>query len=278
MNDLNGGSLVASAGSAQALFHDPVITPIFGAYATPVKLSTSRRALRKFIHFFSYHLILKRNRNTTVKVCGLTLTVRPTVFHPSYFLTSAYFAEFIGALDLTGKRVVDVGTGTGILALSAARAGAAHVLALDVNPNAAETAAINAKANGFADRFTASCSDLFSAVPPDQRFDVILSSPPSFPGEPRDLADRAWHAGANYRGIAAMFDQARVRLAPGGRMYVLLSSDSDLILFGQLIAQAGFRARRAGTRSILIESLIIYELQAEPASNSEDRVSLESVE
>lgn len=277
MNDLNRGSSFAQAGSADAMFHDPVITPIFSAYAAPFKLRAWRRAVRKFIHFFSYHLILKRNRNTTVQVCGLTLTVRPTVFHPSYFITSAYFAEFIGDLDLTGKRVVDVGTGTGILALAAARAGAAHVLALDVNPNAAETAAINAKANGFADRFTATCSDLFSAVPPDQRFDLILSSPPSFPGEPRDLADRAWHAGANYRGIAAMFDQARARLAPGGRMLILLSSDSDLVLFGQLIARAGFRARRAGSRSILIESLIIYELHAEPAPNSEHRVSLESV-
>jgi 23S rRNA G2069 N7-methylase RlmK/C1962 C5-methylase RlmI len=93
-------------------------------------------------------------------------------------------------------------------------------------------------------------------------FDLILSSPPSFPGEPRDLADRAWHAGPGYRDIALLFDQARDRLAPGGRLYVLFSSDSDLGLMGALIARAGFQARIAGERSILVESFILYELRA----------------
>jgi methylase of polypeptide subunit release factors len=156
--------------------------------------------------------------------------------------------------------VVDVGTGSGILGLAAARAGAARVLGLDVNSNAVETAIHNAKANGLDGRFSAACSDLFAAVPPGERFDVIISSPPSFPGEPRDLADRAWHAGDDYRLIAALFEQARERLAPGGRMYVLLSSDSDLDLFGQRIAKANFRARLAAERSIYIEKLLLYEL------------------
>jgi hypothetical protein len=91
-------------------------------------------------------------------------------------------------------------------------------------------------------------------------FDVILSSPPSFAGEPRDLADRAWHAGPDYRDIAMLFIQARERLASGGCMYVLFSSDSDLDLLGSLISRAGFTARLVAKRSILIESLIIYEL------------------
>jgi release factor glutamine methyltransferase len=93
-------------------------------------------------------------------------------------------------------------------------------------------------------------------------FDVIITSPPSFPGEPRDLADRAWHAGPNYRDIALLFDQARERLAPEGRVYILLSSDSDLDLFSALITRARFRAWLAAERSLLIESFIIYALQA----------------
>jgi release factor glutamine methyltransferase len=97
---------------------------------------------------------------------------------------------------------------------------------------------------------------------PSALFDVIITSPPSFPGEPRDLADRAWHAGPNYRDIALLFDQARERLAPGGRVYILLSSDSDLDLMGTLMTRARFRARRAAERSLLVESFIIYSLQA----------------
>ncbi|MFL5267150.1 MAG: 50S ribosomal protein L11 methyltransferase [Stellaceae bacterium] len=221
-----------------------------------------RRRLRKAIHLFSYHLILKRRTTRVTRAAGFRLIVRPTVFHPRCFITSEFFASFIGRLDLSGMRVADVGTGSGILALAAARAGAEHVTAVDVNPNAALTAAENARANGHSTRLTAVCSNLLSAFAPVALFDVIISSPPSFPGEPRDIADRAWHAGPNYRDVVPLFDQARERLAPGGRLYLLVSSDSDLDLFSALITRARFRTRLVAERSIFIESLIIYELQA----------------
>jgi methylase of polypeptide subunit release factors len=219
-----------------------------------------RRLLRAAIHFVSYHLVLARRSTRRTRVAGFRLEVRPTVFHPRYFISSECFARFIGGLDLQGKAVADVGTGTGILALAAARAGAAHVTALDINPNAALNAEANARANGFAGRVTALCSNLFSALPPQPLFDVILSSPPKHAGEPRDLADRGWHAGPHYRDIAALFEQARERLKPGGRMYVMVSSDSDLGLLGTLIERAGFRARQVHQHSLYIESLIVYEL------------------
>src|SRR6516225_10094027 len=125
-----------------------------------------RRRLRKAIHFFSYHLILNRRTTRVTRAAGFRLIVRPTVFHPRYFITSEFFASFISRLALSGKRVADVGTGSGILALSAARAGAANVTALDINPNAALTAAENARANGFDERFMAVCSNLLSALAP----------------------------------------------------------------------------------------------------------------
>jgi len=112
---------------------------------------------------------------------------------------------------------------------------------------------------------SALCSNLLSAIAPRPFFDVILSNPPSFPGKPRDLADRAWHAGPDYSDIAALFDQTRERLASGGRLYLLLSSDSDLDLLGMLVKNARLRAQQVGERSIFIESLILYELQAEDA-------------
>jgi release factor glutamine methyltransferase len=221
-----------------------------------------RRCLRRVIHFLAYHLILARERSRITRAAGFRLVVRPTVFHPCCFLSSEYFAEFISPLDLSGKRVLDVGTGSGILALAAARAGAAHVVAGDINPNAARTTAENACANGLGDRVSALCSDLLSALAPRPLFDVILSSPPKHPGEPRDLADRGWHAGPDYCDIAALFDQSRERLKPGGSLYVMLSSDSDLGLFAALIARAHLRARLVAEHSILIESFLIYALQA----------------
>lgn len=221
-----------------------------------------RRLMRAFIFLFSYHVVLSRKSIRTVPAAGFRLTVRPTVFHPRFFISSERFAQLVDGLDLAGKRVLDVGTGSGILALAAARAGAESVIAADINPNAALNAAENAHANGFSGRVTALCSNLLTALAPRPLFDVILSSPPKHAGEPRDLADRGWHAGPQYRDVAALFKQASERLKPDGRLYVMVSSDSDLDLFGRLIDEAGFRARLAYERSFYIESMILYELRA----------------
>jgi hypothetical protein len=64
-------------------------------------------------------------------------------------------------------------------------------------------------------------------------------------------------------------------------MYVLLSSDSDLHFFGQLIAKAGFRARIASAFSILVESMTIYELtpiETEETTSLSEGVEAENFE
>jgi release factor glutamine methyltransferase len=220
-----------------------------------------RRLFRRVVHFFCYTFLLRRSRATVTQAAGFRLLVRPTVFHPRLFVTSEFFAGFIGEFDLRGKRVLDIGTGSGILALAAARAGADSVVAVDINPNAALTASDNARANGLDGRVRAVCSNLLSALSPDLKFDVIVTNPPYFAGEPRDLADRAWHAGPGCRDIALLFEQARERLAPGGCLYLLISSDCDLDLFAAMIERAGFRGRLATRRSILVESLLVYALE-----------------
>src|SRR5258708_7337740 len=221
--------------------------------------SRLRRAFRSTVHYLSHRFILDRRSTRFVRAAGFRLAIYPSVFHPKLFLTSELFARFLSTIDLEGKQLADVGTGTGILALAAARAGAKAV-ALDINPMAVNAAADNARSNGLGNRVIAVRSDLMSALAPDPQFDVIISNPPFFSGEPRDIADRAWVAGPRYRDIASLFEQARQRLKPSGTMYVLLSSDSDLHFLGQLIAKAGFRARIATAFSIVIESMIIYEL------------------
>jgi release factor glutamine methyltransferase len=218
-----------------------------------------RQFLRNTIHFFSYHFVLKRRSTWRTRAAGMRLFVRPTVFHPRYFISSERFADYIGKLDLRGKRVIDIGTGTGILAIAAARAGSESVIATDINPNAALSVPENARVNGVGPRVTAVCMNLLSGFAPHPCFDVIISNPPKHAREPRDLADRGWHAGPNHRDTAALFDQAYARLKPDGQLYAMFSSDSDLDLIERLIERAGFRSRIAKRYSIFIESFILYE-------------------
>jgi release factor glutamine methyltransferase len=230
-----------------------------GRAAVSVNLGSLRQFVRSTLHFFSYYFLFSRRRIRTARAAGFQLTVRPTVFHPKYFLTSEKFANFISKLDLAGKHVADIGTGSGILALAAARSGAATVVALDVNPNAALSASENARQNGFGDRVFAVCCNLMAAIAPKRQFDVLFSNPPYFAGEPCDLTDRAWHAGPNYRDIRPLFSQAHERLKPDGSLYVMMSSASDLAYLSELVSRAHMRWWPVEEFSIMIEKLVIYE-------------------
>jgi len=154
-----------------------------------------------------------------------------------------------------------VGTGSGLQALAAARAGASSVVAIDVNPDAVATATANARANGFEDRVFPIVSDLFSAVDPDSQFDVIVSNPPFCEGAAWDVANRAWRAGPRYKDIAPLFEQARGRLTRDGVMYLIMSSHTDLDYIESLIRQAGFALRVASEQRVWFETLVIFELR-----------------
>src|SRR5436189_72295 len=76
-----------------------------------------------------------------------------------------------------GARVLDVCTGSGVLAITAARRGA-HATAVDISRRAVLCAALNARLNGVSVR--AVRGDLLAAVG-DERFDAIVSNPPYLP-------------------------------------------------------------------------------------------------
>jgi ribosomal protein L11 methyltransferase len=86
--------------------------------------------------------------------------------HPTTRLVLAFLERHLRG----GERVLDYGCGSGILAIAAAKLGAARVDAVDVDPQAVETAADNARANGVA---------LRAALPealPAARYDIVVSN------------------------------------------------------------------------------------------------------
>src|SRR5262245_36534608 len=83
------------------------------------------------------------------------------------------------AKTVPNPTVLDVGTGSGAIAVSVARQHpGARVTATDVSPEALAVAARNAGRHGVADRVRFLAGDLFAALPDGERFDFVLSNPP----------------------------------------------------------------------------------------------------
>ncbi|MFF9127939.1 HemK2/MTQ2 family protein methyltransferase [Streptomyces sp. NPDC014889] len=171
----------------------------------------------------------------TVPFLGLTLTVPSTVMTPcpvSPILGGAVFAEV-----QEGDRVLDMGTGSGSLAITAA-AKASEVVAVDINPDAVEAVRANAARNGVADRVQAQLSDVFSAV--EGTFDLIIFNPPFQWFAARDVADSAT-TDESYGALTRFFREARKYLAENGRMMIFFSTMGDVQYLQKLIDEEGFR-------------------------------------
>ncbi len=110
------------------------------------------------------------------------LTVDPGVFVPtqgSYLCWRHLFTQRIGE----DKSCLDVGCGSGILAVQLARNGARHVHAIDVDRNAIANTLANAFRNGVADRMSGEEVDLYEWEP-QQRYDICVASLYQMPVNP----------------------------------------------------------------------------------------------
>jgi release factor glutamine methyltransferase len=126
-----------------------------------------------------------------------------------------------------GAAVLDLCTGSGVLAVAAARLGAAKVVAVDVSRRAVLAARLNARLNGVT--VDAVRGDLFACVQ-GERFDVIVSNPPYLPSanetesRPRGAA-RAWEGGRDGRTlINRICAEADLHLNPEGVVLLVHSS------------------------------------------------------
>lgn len=118
---------------------------------------------------------------------GLSFVVDRGVFDSARHLSGVAMAENLAAYIDGGERVLDLGTGCGLLAITAARFGAAAVVATDIDQRAARCAQGNIEAAGLTDVIEVRCGDLFEPVAGD-RFGLVVCNPPYEVGNGYDPA------------------------------------------------------------------------------------------
>ena len=179
----------------------------------------------------------------------LAIRESPVVYRPS---DDSYL--LLDAIAVTaGERFLEVGTGTGLIALHAATT--TDAVATDVNPAAVALARANARRNGV--RLEVVRTDLMAGL--RGPFDVVAFNPPYLSGMPSDSLDRAWHGGEQGSEIAVRFlsDLPRV-LESEGRAYLLLSHANSAARF---LAETAFVARPVASKPLFFERLEVLELR-----------------
>lgn len=156
-----------------------------------------------------------------LRIDGLIVNRCPGVFKPGRLTrTSLLLARSM--LVKEGFEVLDLGCGTGILGLLAAKRGARRVVAIDPNPKAVECTRLNSRVNRLEDRVEVRLGSLFQPLKPGEKFDLILFNPPYLPGRPRNLVEAGWLDSGSL--LSKFFQEAPGRLKPEGLIQLAYSS------------------------------------------------------
>jgi ribosomal protein L11 methyltransferase len=106
----------------------------------------------------------------------IEIVIQPSMgFGTGHHESTRLCLGLLQTLSLHKRDVLDIGTGSGVLAIAAARLGAQSVLAVDVDPDALANARENVVANGVETAIETACVDVTSA-PPARRFDVVTAN------------------------------------------------------------------------------------------------------
>jgi HemK-related putative methylase len=126
---------------------------------------------------------------------------------------------------------LDLGTGTGIIAIALCKLGFSDIDATDINPDALLTAHYNATLNNCESHINVFRSDLFDGL--TKKYALIISNPPTFPilsteqsNSKLNLAFFSGKYGPEF--IFSVIDKAPSVLMPEGRLLLLLPSFLDL--------------------------------------------------
>jgi release factor glutamine methyltransferase len=221
--------------SKQAIYK--VIRPIIGRTYKPM---------------LERYLAKPRNYNYS----GLSIIVQPGVFHPGFFFSTRLFLEFLKDKELKGKSLLEIGAGSGLISLYAAKEGA-RVTAIDISNTAVENIKSNASLNGL--KLDVLYSDMFNNVSP-QKFDIVIIAPPYYKKHPEGEAEQAWYCGENGEYFSKLFSGLGGYIQPKSKVWMILSDDCDITMIKTIASSNGMKMDVVLERKKYWEINYIFEI------------------
>ena len=182
---------------------------------------------------------------------GLDIAEDPEVYPPSE--DSILLTE---SLDIRiGEKVLEIGTGSGIVSIQCALNGA-DVVCGDINPRAVALARRNAAANGV--DIDVRETDVYSNI--EGRFDPIVFNLPYLPVEDEGELAKAWSGGPDGLGpLPRLLEGAPEHLLPDGRVVVVVSSLMDRAGLDKTLE--GYEVKVLGELPLFFERLQVLEIK-----------------
>jgi release factor glutamine methyltransferase len=183
-------------------------------------------------------LLVKYLSATRMYTCkGIRLVIPPAVFHPGFFFSTRLLLRYIAKLPLKNRSFLELGAGSGLIAMYAAREGA-QVTASDINQVATHSLETNSRSNRIA--LTVITSDLFNNIP-KQTFDIIAINPPYYKKQPQTPAQYAWYCGEQGEYFQQLFGSLHPYMHAQSMVLMVLSDGCDLeMIFGMALSN-GFK-------------------------------------
>jgi tRNA1Val (adenine37-N6)-methyltransferase len=163
-----------------------------------------------------------------------------TIFQDKCALKVSTEACIFGAyLPKNAIKVLDIGTGTGLLSLMYAQKSQAQITAVEIDSNAAQQATFNVKNSNWHNKITVIESDIVAfSKQTNQKFDLIISNPPFY--QQSLLSNAIENNIAKHAATLSLIDLAKIipiLLEQNGRFYVLLPKFESEILKKMLLSQ-----------------------------------------
>jgi release factor glutamine methyltransferase len=189
-------------------------------------------------------ILLQRHRENLnsyhVDFNGIKLLMTPNVLCPTYTDGSQLLAGTLAAVVSDTDVVLDMGAGSGVMAVIAARI-CQQVVSVDISPLATKCVQDNIALNHISHKVDVRLGDLFDAVNLEEKFSLIVFNPPFMDGTPSDWLEAAMYD-KDYQTLKRFFAGVKHYLKPGGSVLLVFSEAGDVQLLEELIDESGMKS------------------------------------